>query len=278
MSWVVWTGWHWLCVMSNVSSKQADTAAAHFNLIDDSSDDVSSIFKNRNYHQSLYWRDWAERYVKGEFEIVLGAHPSGSGEVTNLIFFRIPDMRKNADPGWKQIEADVDIGALKGYTSDEPVLAYIAESIENPERIALPSLVRFKRPKKRKDFHWDVLAATSAYYIRFEFRGGVSNREVGEFGFPLSDKGGRCVSGVIKRGPQMFDSLQSEQIENAGDGFGYAELVDVCKPIRVRIDNHGVWPSLKESRGLNLQRIQMFVCAPDPESCAAEWARGKYHV
>ncbi len=180
--------------------------------------------------------DWAEGYVKGNFEIVLRFCIDGSREVADLVFFAVPHMRVDRAAGWQLLRPNIGVGALKSNAGQKAVLAAVAEFVENPDGTSSPiaSLVRLERPKERQDVRWQVFTAASAYHVRFELRGGVGDREIAGFGFPFSAKDRSFVSKVVEGRPEVFDNLDNPKVEDCWDVFYQPAFVSFCQAIRTQ--------------------------------------------
>jgi hypothetical protein len=218
-------------------------------------------------------RNWAESYVKGDLEVVLRLSIKGSGEVADLVFSAVPYMRKHGTSGWKLFGSNVSIGAFKTNAGQKTVLAAITELVENPDGAALPSLVRLEQPKEREDIRWQILAAASAYHVRFELRGGVGDREVAGFGFPFATEDRRFVSKVIQGSSQMLDNLDDPQIKDGWGVFRQPAFVRFCQAIRVRLGEKDVWTTLPEGFPFDFERVEQFLCASDPNFGTKKWLR-----
>ena len=220
--------------------------------------------------------DWAKCYAKCDLEIVHRLYPKGDGEVTDLVFFAIPDVGKNRASGGQCIRVDTGINTLKADAGKKPVFATVAELVQNPNGTPLASLVRLERPKERKDIWWQVIAAAFAYHVRVEHRGGVGDREVSKFRFPFSNEERCGISKVVQRGSEVLDSLNYPQIEDSGDVFCQPTFVRFGQATRVRLAKKDIRLAIPEFATAYFECVEQFFCASNSDFRAQKWITHGY--
>jgi hypothetical protein len=149
------------------------------------------------------FRHFAERYIKGELEIVLEIPAGPDHAEYHFVFFKVPDGSWNAGVPADKARLHRPKMIAEHRSTEDAVLTVVAEPIQCPNGF-VPSLVRLERAKQREDIRWEILASPASYHISFELGRSVSNWEVGAFRLDNARKNGSDIPRLIKCGSEIF--------------------------------------------------------------------------
>ena len=224
------------------------------------------------------WNSWIasnnlnviERYIKGEIEIVFRFVPVEEHTEYHFILRTVPFQNRyscwagTANAHFMEIRPCDDMADR----NDEAVLIDVAGPVQRPKKV-IPSFVGLERPYERKDIFGNML--TSPANVLLKFSGVVGEREVGlcRVFSPTHNCGG--VTGIVKGGSQIADSVPNRVLDRVWDGGREPHLVE-GRPFLswVRLYNNGIWFGLSKSSELSIQVLSVALCPRDPPSSVVE--------
>jgi hypothetical protein len=258
-------------------SYKAQAATLRFCSNDDALNCADKCLKRANRRLVRENRHVTEHYVEAELEIRIKCSPGFNASDYDLVFSFIPSGWR---PEWEIHSSPAFLGRLeyagpgelhrpsrRPNRENNRVFVAYTELVQSP-KAALPSFVRLEFPKKVTDLTGDVLTPTANSIFNVFCR--FSERE-GRFLQPwlLRNESSR-VSGLIKGGPKVVDSISGEVPDFVGHFLEELEFMKLCRFIRVHLNDSGVWLALEESCTLSVHVTEMALCVRDSAFWAVE--------
>jgi hypothetical protein len=181
--------------------------------------------------------DLSKRYKENDIEIVVKVRVGAHREKYDLILSGIPSgFFRSGKEGINglRLESSSFPQDAASHRSEPHVFVCITQIVKCAENV-IPSFVRLERPKDRKNLLRNILG--SSLNGVFKFSGGSSEGEGCSLwlGYPGSD--GDCVTGLVKGGSQICESVSSNEFKGIRDRQAELEFVDsILTILRVRID------------------------------------------
>ncbi len=203
--------------------------------------------------------DFAERYKKGEGNVVVKLRSRSSGSEYDLVFFRVP---LGGEKTTATRNHEVVISNLLGCHANgnnESVITLPANSVECPNCV-IPSLVRFEASKERQDFRREIFHL-SGFQQFFELNGVVRDGKVNEVRSLSAASNCHSVSGLVQTRSERLDGVIGKVSDFLGDGFSQFELVNLIARIRICLDYASVGFFLEELVESSIDVLGVFLCA-----------------
>jgi hypothetical protein len=243
------------------SGNQTESARLRYRSQQDALDLVDHNVEHGKGWRANEFRNFAERYVKGELEVVFEVPARLNTPEYHLIFFVIPRGHKYF-PSSDVARALCDEVVAVQRSTEDAVLTVIAEPIQCPDGF-VPSLVRLERPKQREDIRRKIFAPSATYHIRFELGGTIGNREMGALRIGDVRKNGCNIPGLIKGGTEVFNSFDCNTGHLARHLPSEADLVKFVAGIRISLNDSGIWCTLEEGLSIFDKGAKLKLCAAD---------------
>lgn len=188
----------------------------------------------------------AERYERGDVEIVLYLSAGPGSEKFDFVISRMPNRRGLFDPDCATNDPGVRNKNRRsgGYRNQDSVRLLVSEFVHCPNGMVPPLFVGFERHKQRFYFRRNVLHS-GLIDLPLHVNGRLPDREFspapssGDIVAPEGDSAG--VNGVIEGVPRVGHCVVSDTRHFHGDSGVKLELVDALSSVRVHVDDARVW-------------------------------------
>ena len=213
-----------------------------------------------------------QRYKRLEICLVLKVVGLRNSGVRDFVFHAIPSERQQKLEGALlpknrklRIESD------RRDDRDQSMLAEITEVVEDVEGV-VPSLVRLEAAKDRLDFRREILGPTLDGIVNV---GGSASEGKGDlvYGNVAGTEETDCPGSVIETGAEMLNRLCDQNAPLRREPLRETEFVGSVRSIHVVFRGMGIWLFRPKLSDFGIQRVDVFVCACDPELCAKEWIK-----
>lgn len=228
----------------------------------DSQNDSINLLSNfpENGNRWLAANDvmFPERYIKGEIDIVFKFCIGGCASKYDLVFFSVPGRLHDGT-----VAANDHLFKMRSINSysdgnNNAMFVDIAKPIQGENEI-ISSFVRIERATERYDIRWDIFASSFDNIV--EFSGGIGDGEVGLPRVRLPRRDASCKGGLVKCGPETFDSFDSEVGKTNGKLFGEYDFVQFINSVNIVFNNSGIWLFFEELVDPSIECIDVFLCA-----------------
>jgi hypothetical protein len=208
----------------------------------------------KNWHSSKHW-NFAERYAKGEIDIVMNCRIASDPRDYDLIFSPVPPGTRMPQQGVKagtgHVANKFDILNMHSGLDNGSVFVGISNFVQGPQG-RIPSSVRLERSKKRLDFVGDVLGF--AFDLPVKESSCVSEGKGRSF---FVCRGNNGTSSVIERRPKIIDSRNRLFSDSRRQRFRESNYIQIVNAIRLKVGDSFVNVTSKKqmSKGFYLTNI-----------------------
>lgn len=227
------------------------------------------------------WNDWragqsldfAERYSKGEVDLIAELTAWSNYTIYHLIFFTVPNHIRNRGRirriGTTPQDHAFACGRKKSVSNrfKQTVEALPPDAVECNEQI-VPSWIRLERAKQRHDIRREILASSA--YGTLELSGIVRNGEVNEIRTrcPAQDRNSICS--LIEGGTQCFQGFVGNVSEPIGESPPDLDLVRLAESVRVRLNHANIGLFFKIPLESGIECTDVLLCPAETALWAGE--------
>lgn len=226
----------------------------------------------KHWYASKHW-NFAERYAKGEINIVVNCSIASDPRDYDLVFSPVPSgarmSQQSIEAGTGRMTNEFDILNVHGGFDNGSVFVGVSNLVQGPQG-RIPSLVWLERSKKRLDFVRDVLGFAFDLSLKFSFS--VSKGKVRPFS---RCRGNDSTGGVIECRPEIIDSRNRLLSDSRRQRIRESDYIEIVNAISVNLGDSFVNVRSKKQAGKAFYLTNVILCPPDKLEGAREfWRNG----
>ncbi|WP_239797429.1 hypothetical protein [Candidatus Nitrotoga arctica] len=204
--------------------------------------------------------DFVKRYTVGTINVVLNFRIIRSDSKYDLIFSAIPDWWRDAAVTARPTNFQVHVTEKLAGRNKKPMFVNVISFVECPDQV-IPSLIRLEPAKDRNNLTRDIFAIHRNN--AFEIHCIVADGKVCLSRITHASRDSDCVSGLIKRGSEIFERVCGDFPEAVGDCGAEFDLMKLVNAISVGLNSMGAWVIHKEFIDPSIEVVDVYLSARD---------------
>lgn len=236
------------------------------NQFDDIINEANQLVEDSNNWLAAHNLDFVERYIKGEWNLIINFVVLKSNEVYDLVISAVPFRGENFCTPLscfydREPHVNIDGGRSKH-------LMFICDTypVECPKKI-VPSFVWLESAQERKDIVREIFASPSQHIVKIRYT--VCKREIS---FSTASDGfgdnSDSIPRLIQGGPKIVNDISSHNCKIVRKWLRKLDFMRMDKSIRVGLNYNVVWFRFEKSLDSFLKINKVFLSPRETKFCA----------